>query len=179
MPVCVSQARNNELAVEDMDGGTISNGGVFGSLFGTPILNPPQSAILGMHGIVQRPVAVHGKVGQKAVVLPEPCRTVTEPRVDGLAGGGVAHDVRGPDVPPSARGRQRGGHLTTQDQSGGGGPQRAAAGHVMLGQNTHLTSADPLRSNCRSKTLKPIFRASISQVPACFSGERVNHWTSH
>lgn len=178
MPVCVSQARNNELAVEDMDGGTISNGGVFGSLFGTPILNPPQSAILGMHGIVQRPVAVHGKVGQKAVVLPEPCRTVTEPRVDGLAGGGVAHDVRGPDVPPSARGRQRGGHLTTQDQSGGGGPQRAAAGHVMLGQNTHLTSHLTL-SNCRSKTLKPIFRASISQVPACFSGERVNHWTSH
>ncbi|TWW68908.1 Dihydrolipoyllysine-residue succinyltransferase component of 2-oxoglutarate dehydrogenase complex [Takifugu flavidus] len=57
------KARNNELAVEDMDGGTftISNGGVFGSLFGTPIINPPQSAILGMHGIFQRPVAVDGK----------------------------------------------------------------------------------------------------------------------
>lgn len=60
-----SQARKNELAVEDMDGGTftISNGGVFGSLFGTPIINPPQSAILGMHGIFDRPVAVGGKVG--------------------------------------------------------------------------------------------------------------------
>ncbi|XP_077394852.1 dihydrolipoyllysine-residue succinyltransferase component of 2-oxoglutarate dehydrogenase complex, mitochondrial [Festucalex cinctus] len=58
------KARKNELAVEDMDGGTftISNGGVFGSLFGTPIINPPQSAILGMHGIFDRPVAVAGKV---------------------------------------------------------------------------------------------------------------------
>lgn len=58
------KARNNDLAVEDMDGGTftISNGGVFGSLFGTPIINPPQSAILGMHGIVQRPVAVGNQV---------------------------------------------------------------------------------------------------------------------
>ncbi|KAJ0060868.1 hypothetical protein NL108_001731, partial [Boleophthalmus pectinirostris] len=57
------KARKNELAVEDMDGGTftISNGGVFGSMFGTPIINPPQSAILGMHGIFDRPVAVKGK----------------------------------------------------------------------------------------------------------------------
>lgn len=48
-----------------MDGGTftISNGGVFGSMFGTPIINPPQSAILGMHGIFDRPVAIGGKVG--------------------------------------------------------------------------------------------------------------------
>ncbi|KAJ8045550.1 hypothetical protein HOLleu_08581 [Holothuria leucospilota] len=52
------------LAIEDMDGGTftVSNGGVFGSLYGTPIINPPQSAILGMHGIFDRPVAVNGKV---------------------------------------------------------------------------------------------------------------------
>uniref|UniRef100_A0A8C0FDF1 Dihydrolipoyllysine-residue succinyltransferase component of 2-oxoglutarate dehydrogenase complex, mitochondrial n=1 Tax=Bubo bubo TaxID=30461 RepID=A0A8C0FDF1_BUBBB len=58
------KARKNELAIEDMDGGTftISNGGVFGSLFGTPIINPPQSAILGMHAIVNRPVAVGGKI---------------------------------------------------------------------------------------------------------------------
>ncbi|XP_067097603.1 dihydrolipoyllysine-residue succinyltransferase component of 2-oxoglutarate dehydrogenase complex, mitochondrial-like [Osmerus mordax] len=58
------KARKNELAVEDMDGGTftISNGGVFGSMFGTPIINPPQSAILGMHGIFERPVAIGGKV---------------------------------------------------------------------------------------------------------------------
>jgi len=57
-------ARAGKLAVEDMDGGTftISNGGVFGSLFGTPIINPPQSAILGMHGVFDRPVAVNGKV---------------------------------------------------------------------------------------------------------------------
>lgn len=64
--------------MEDMDGGTftISNGGVFGSLFGTPIINPPQSAILGMHGIFQRPVAVDGKVGEKAVMVVDCCRNV-------------------------------------------------------------------------------------------------------
>ncbi len=59
-----SQAKKGSLAIEDMDGGTftISNGGVFGSLFGTPIINPPQSAILGMHGIFDRPIAINGKV---------------------------------------------------------------------------------------------------------------------
>ncbi|TKR87980.1 hypothetical protein L596_012294 [Steinernema carpocapsae] len=58
------KARDNKLAIEDMDGGTftISNGGVFGSVFGTPIINPPQSAILGMHGIFDKPVAINGKV---------------------------------------------------------------------------------------------------------------------
>jgi 2-oxoglutarate dehydrogenase E2 component (dihydrolipoamide succinyltransferase) len=58
------KARSNRIAVEDMVGGTftISNGGVYGSLMGTPIINPPQSAILGMHGIFNRPVAVEGKV---------------------------------------------------------------------------------------------------------------------
>merc|ERR1719370_1393123 len=58
------KAKNNALAVEDMDGGTftISNGGVFGSLFGTPIINPPQSAILGMHGVFERPVVRNGQV---------------------------------------------------------------------------------------------------------------------
>ncbi|XP_035900606.1 dihydrolipoyllysine-residue succinyltransferase component of 2-oxoglutarate dehydrogenase complex, mitochondrial [Anopheles stephensi] len=58
------KAKKGTLAVEDMDGGTftISNGGVFGSLLGTPIINPPQSAILGMHGIFERPIAVKGQV---------------------------------------------------------------------------------------------------------------------
>lgn len=53
------KARENKIAIEDMQGGTftISNGGVFGSLYGTPIINPPQSAILGMHAIVERPVS--------------------------------------------------------------------------------------------------------------------------
>lgn len=59
-----TKARDGKIAIEDMQGGTftISNGGVFGSLFGTPIINPPQSAILGMHSIVDRPVAVNGEV---------------------------------------------------------------------------------------------------------------------
>jgi 2-oxoglutarate dehydrogenase E2 component (dihydrolipoamide succinyltransferase) len=58
------KARDNKITVEDMAGGTftITNGGVFGSLMSTPIINPPQSAILGMHNIVERPVAVNGQV---------------------------------------------------------------------------------------------------------------------
>ncbi|XP_033733805.1 dihydrolipoyllysine-residue succinyltransferase component of 2-oxoglutarate dehydrogenase complex, mitochondrial-like [Pecten maximus] len=58
------KARTGALAIEDMDGGTftISNGGVFGSLFGTPIINPPQSAILGMHRIDQKAVVINGKI---------------------------------------------------------------------------------------------------------------------
>lgn len=58
------RARQNKLAIEDMQGGTftISNGGVFGSLFGTPIINLPQSSILGMHAIFDRPVAINGQV---------------------------------------------------------------------------------------------------------------------
>ena len=58
------RARDGLITVEDMSGGTftISNGGVFGSMLSTPILNPPQSAILGMHNIIERPIAANGKV---------------------------------------------------------------------------------------------------------------------
>ena len=58
------KARNKKISVEELSGGTftITNGGVFGSLLSTPIINPPQSAILGMHNILERPVAVDGKV---------------------------------------------------------------------------------------------------------------------
>ncbi|MEM1214823.1 MAG: 2-oxoglutarate dehydrogenase complex dihydrolipoyllysine-residue succinyltransferase [Bacteroidota bacterium] len=58
------RARSGELTLEEMQGGTfaITNGGVFGSMLSTPILNTPQSAILGMHNIIQRPVAVNGEV---------------------------------------------------------------------------------------------------------------------
>lgn len=58
------KAKAGKLTIEEMDGGTftISNGGVFGSLMGTPIINPPQSAILGMHGIFERPIALNGQV---------------------------------------------------------------------------------------------------------------------
>lgn len=58
------KARDGKLAIEEMTGGTftISNGGVFGSLLSTPILNPPQTAILGMHKIQERPMAVNGEV---------------------------------------------------------------------------------------------------------------------
>jgi 2-oxoglutarate dehydrogenase E2 component (dihydrolipoamide succinyltransferase) len=59
-----SRARDGKLKIEDLQGGTftITNGGVYGSLFATPILNPPQSGILGMHKIMTRPVAVDGKI---------------------------------------------------------------------------------------------------------------------
>lgn len=58
------KARDGMITIEDMAGGTftISNGGVFGSLMGTPIINMPQSAILGMHAIKERPVVVNGQV---------------------------------------------------------------------------------------------------------------------
>ena len=58
------KARDGKLSMEEMTGGTftITNGGVFGSMMSTPIINPPQSAILGMHNIVQRPIALDGKV---------------------------------------------------------------------------------------------------------------------
>jgi 2-oxoglutarate dehydrogenase E2 component (dihydrolipoamide succinyltransferase) len=58
------KARDNKLSLDEMTGGTftITNGGVFGSMLSTPIINPPQSAILGMHNIVERPIAVDGKV---------------------------------------------------------------------------------------------------------------------
>lgn len=58
------KARERKLSINDMSGGTftITNGGVFGSMLSTPILNPPQSAILGMHNIVDRPVALNGSV---------------------------------------------------------------------------------------------------------------------
>lgn len=59
-----AKARDGKLSIEEMTGGTftITNGGVFGSMLSTPILNPPQSAILGMHNIVERPVAINGQV---------------------------------------------------------------------------------------------------------------------
>jgi len=62
------RARDGKITVDEMTGGTftISNGGVFGSMLSTPIINPPQSGILGMHNIVERPMAVNGQV----VILP-------------------------------------------------------------------------------------------------------------
>ena len=58
------RARDGQITVDEMTGGTftISNGGVFGSMLSTPIINPPQSGILGMHNIIERPIAVNGKV---------------------------------------------------------------------------------------------------------------------
>ncbi len=58
------RARDGQITVDEMTGGTftISNGGVFGSMLSTPIINPPQSGILGMHNIVERPVAINGNV---------------------------------------------------------------------------------------------------------------------
>ncbi len=65
-----TKARENKLTIEEMTGGTftITNGGVFGSMLSTPIINTPQSAILGMHNIVQRPVAINGEVVVRPVM---------------------------------------------------------------------------------------------------------------
>lgn len=64
------KARDNKISIEELTGGTISitNGGVFGSMLSTPIINPPQSAILGMHNIVERPVAINGRVEIRPVM---------------------------------------------------------------------------------------------------------------
>ena len=64
------KAREGKISIQDMENGTftITNGGVFGSMLSTPIINPPQSAILGMHNIVQRPVAVNGQVEIRPVM---------------------------------------------------------------------------------------------------------------
>lgn len=65
------KARDNKLTIEDMAGGTftISNGGVFGSLYGTPIINLPQSAVLGMHTIKERPVVVNGQIVIRPIMV--------------------------------------------------------------------------------------------------------------
>jgi 2-oxoglutarate dehydrogenase E2 component (dihydrolipoamide succinyltransferase) len=59
-----TKARDGKITIEEMQGGTfsITNGGVFGSMLSTPILNIPQSAILGMHNIIERPIALNGQV---------------------------------------------------------------------------------------------------------------------
>jgi len=65
-----TRVRDAEITVDEMTGGTftITNGGVFGSMLSTPILNPPQSAILGMHNIVERPVAIDGKIDVRPIM---------------------------------------------------------------------------------------------------------------
>ena len=64
------KAKNGKLTIDDLQGGTftISNGGVYGSMLSTPILNPPQSGVLGMHNIVERPIAINGEVEIKPVM---------------------------------------------------------------------------------------------------------------
>ena len=64
------KARNGKITIEDLQGGTftITNGGIYGSMLSTPILNPPQSAVLGMHNIIQRPVVVDGKIEVRPVM---------------------------------------------------------------------------------------------------------------
>jgi 2-oxoglutarate dehydrogenase E2 component (dihydrolipoamide succinyltransferase) len=65
-----TKAREGKLSLQEMEGGTftITNGGVFGSMLSTPIINPPQSAILGMHNVVERPIAVNGKIEIRPVM---------------------------------------------------------------------------------------------------------------
>ena len=64
------KARNGKLTIEDLQGGTftISNGGVYGSMLSTPILNPPQSGVLGMHNIIERPVVIDKKIKIRSIM---------------------------------------------------------------------------------------------------------------
>ena len=65
------KARDGKITPDEMSGGTftITNGGVFGSMLSTPIINPPQSAILGMHNIVERPVAINGELAIRPIMF--------------------------------------------------------------------------------------------------------------
>ena len=64
------KAKNSSLTIEDLQGGTftISNGGVYGSMLSTPILNPPQSGVLGMHNIIERPIVQDGEIKIKPIM---------------------------------------------------------------------------------------------------------------
>ena len=64
------KAKDGKITIEDLQGGsfTITNGGIYGSMLSTPILNPPQSAVLGMHNIIQRPVAIEGNIEVRPVM---------------------------------------------------------------------------------------------------------------
>jgi len=64
------KAKNGKITIEDLQGGTftITNGGIYGSMLSTPILNPPQSAVLGMHNIIQRPIAIDGNIEIRPVM---------------------------------------------------------------------------------------------------------------
>ena len=65
-----AKARDGKITIEDLQGGTftITNGGIYGSMLSTPILNPPQSAVLGMHNIIERPVVVSGNIEVRPVM---------------------------------------------------------------------------------------------------------------
>ena len=64
------KARDGKITIDDLQGGTftITNGGIYGSMLSTPILNPPQSAVLGMHNIIDRPVVVDGNIEVRPVM---------------------------------------------------------------------------------------------------------------
>ncbi len=64
------KAKDGKITIEDLQGGTftITNGGIYGSMLSTPILNPPQSAVLGMHNIVQRPIVAEGNVEVRPIM---------------------------------------------------------------------------------------------------------------
>ena len=64
------KARDGKITIEDLQGGTftITNGGIYGSMLSTPILNPPQSAVLGMHNIIQRPIVINGNIEIRPVM---------------------------------------------------------------------------------------------------------------
>ena len=64
------KAKDGKITIDDLQGGTftITNGGIYGSMLSTPILNPPQSAVLGMHNIVQRPIVINGNIEARPVM---------------------------------------------------------------------------------------------------------------
>ena len=119
------KARNGKLTMEDMSGGTfsITNGGTFGSMMSTPIINAPQSAILGMHNIIERPIAQNGQV----VIAPD--------------------DVPRPELRPPHHRRQGSRAVPGDDQEPAGRPGPDAAGTVKPAQGY---SGDGPAVRCRT-----------------------------
>ena len=135
-------ARDGQLKIEDMQGGTftISNGGVYGSLMSTPILNAPQSGILGMHKIQERPVAIGGKIEIRPMMYL--ALSYDHRVVDGQQ----ARDLPGAREGKSGRpGADRSGSVISFTSSLGRGRERAADAGSFLAESRPLTRCLRLR----------------------------------
>ena len=147
------RARDGSLKIEEMQGGTftISNGGVYGSLMSTPILNAPQSGILGMHKIQERPVVIAGKDR------------------------GAADDVSRALLRSPHRRRPRGGHLPGAGEGRSGGPGAGRAGFVSVWPTISSSSAPaPAAMSAPIRAAQLGLKTAVVEKRATFGGTCLN-----